>query len=127
MNWFFSQLYGEGYWIRSEKALKLARMVQIFLLAYQRCAMLCAQANKSRLMLVPKLHMLSHVEKRLADDARRSSWCRNPLGESVQMQEDYVGRPSRVSRRVDARMVHERVINRALVATHLQLTTPPTA
>ena len=48
MNWFFSQLYGEGYWIRSEKALKLARMVQIFLLAYQRCAMLCAQANKSR-------------------------------------------------------------------------------
>ena len=127
MNWFFSQLYGEGYWIRSEKALKLARMVQIFLLAYPRCAMLCAQANKSRFRLVPKLHMLSHVEKRLADDARRSSWCRNPLGESVQMQEDYVGRPSRVSRRVDARMVHERVINRALVATHLQLTTPPTA
>ncbi|CAE7258041.1 unnamed protein product, partial [Symbiodinium sp. CCMP2456] len=72
MNWFFSQLYAEGFWIRSEKGLKLAQMVQIFLLAYQKCAWLCARMQKNRFRLVPKLHMLSHVGKRIEDDAGRS-------------------------------------------------------
>ena len=121
MNLFFSELYGSGYWIRSHKALKLAKLVEVFLLSYQRAAWVCAQRGKNRFQLVPKLHMLNHVGLRMEDDASKAPWCRNPLGESVQMQEDYVGRPSRVSRRVNARTVHERVISRTLVATHLQL------
>lgn len=121
MNLFFSELYGSGYWIHSRKACKLAKLVEVFLLSYQRAAVLCGQAGLCRFPLVPKLHMLNHVGKRLEDEAAMATWCRNPLCESVQMQEDYVGKPSRVSRRVNARVVHERVISRSLVATHLQL------
>ena len=121
MNFFFSELYASGYWIRSRKAFKLARLVEVFLVSYQRAAWLCANAGLNRFQLVPKLHMLSHVGKRLEDEAASATWCRNPLCESVQMQEDFVGKPSRVSRRVNARTVHERVISRTLVATHVQL------
>ena len=121
MNLFFKELYGEGYWIPAHKGAKLAKLVQVFLLSYQQCAFLSAARMISRFQLVPKLHMLSHVGLRLTQDSKMCQWVRNPLAEAVQMQEDYVGRPSRVSRRVNARMVHERVILRALCATHLEL------
>ena len=121
MNVFFSTLYGAGYWIRREVALCLAELVKIFLLSYSTCAVLCKQRRSNRFALVPKLHMLDHVGKRLHDDAGKAGWCRNPIAESVQIQEDYIGKPSRVSRRVSSRKIHERVLKRALLATHLTL------
>ena len=40
---------------------------------------------------------------------------KDPLGTSVQVQEDYVGRPSRASRRVSIRRIHRNVVFRILI------------
>ena len=121
INVFFAALYGEGYWIPATRAVKVAELMQVFLLSYQRCAFLSATRTLNRFQLVPKLHMLSHVALRIFSDSQKSAWVRNPLSESVQQQEDYVGKPSRVSRRVSSRRVHEHVLLRALCATHMEL------
>ena len=50
-----------------------------------------------------------------------TAWVINPLSTSVQVQEDFIGRPSRVSRRVDARTVHQRVLDRSLICVQQAL------
>ena len=48
MNLFFSELYGSGYWIRSHKALKLAKLVEVFFaLLPKGCLGLCAARQES--------------------------------------------------------------------------------
>ena len=83
--------------------------------AYQRLAYLTLRAGKNRYQIMPKNHYLCHIALKIRRDASRAEWVQNPLGTSVQCQEDYVGRPSRVSRRVDPRRIHTNVIHRSLI------------
>ena len=46
----------------------------------------------------------------------KTTWTVNPLAESVQMQEDWIGRPSRLSRRVCPKLIHRRVCQRSLIS-----------
>ena len=65
--------------------------------------------------MVPKLHYMAHCAIDLRRQADRSRWAMSPLACSVQLQEDFVGRPSRVSRRVNIRRVHRNVICRVMI------------
>ena len=69
-----------------------------------------------RYALIPKLHMLHHSAMRMRQECEKAAYCTNPLSESVQMQEDFIGRPSRISRRVGDRVLHLRVLQRSLIA-----------
>ena len=87
----------------------------VFLQSYTRCAQISIQEGKHRFGLMPKLHFLHHTAWRLIQECGRADWCINPMSETVQMQEDFIGRPSRISRRIDVRLLHRRVMDRSLI------------
>lgn len=124
MNTALSVLYHEGFYIRSKRAEKVSHHWLLFLQKYAAAAGLVYNAGLSRFPLVPKLHYLHHGALRLLREAQRggnAGWAINPLSESVQMQEDYIGRPSRLSRRVCPKKVHLRVCQRSLIAVRQSL------
>ena len=121
INTFISVLYSEGFWVRSRRAHVLGRMLRAFLLLYQKCARECWARGMNRFALVPKAHMLSHTAEDLIDQADKASWVINPLSTSNQQQEDYIGRPCRLSRRVHACKLHTRVLERSLLAAYQAL------
>ena len=121
MNEYFSFFYCSGFWVKSSKGNRAHSKLFFFLGAYQRLALLCLQAGKNRYQIIPKLHYLSHFALEMRDQASKSDWVVNPLATSVQTQEDFVGRPSRVSRRVDIRRLHKNVISRCLILANRAL------
>ena len=67
---------------------------------------------------MPNLHRFAHLFHSLSDDARRASWARNVLIWDCQIEEDFIGRPSRLSRRVGPQQVVLRTLERALQAAN---------
>ena len=59
--------------------------------------------------------MIAHSAVDLQHQAAKSDWVQNPLSLTNQMQEDFIGRPSRISRRVNIRSLHRSLIMRALI------------
>ena len=50
----------------------------------------------------------------ILEQAETCGWAVNPLSEAAQMDEDFIGRPSRLSRRVSSRTVVRRTLERYL-------------
>ena len=111
------------FWVLGEQELrKVPFQANIFFLyVYGRLAHETWAAGKNRYSIMPKLHYLSHVALQLRQQSDLADWCQNPLGCSVQLQEDFIGRPSRASRRVNVRQLHRNVIHRCLILAHLAL------
>ena len=119
MNDFLSAVYAKGFWLRSEDGKRLGEWLKRFLGCYARCAHLCMTGHAKhqlRFTMIPKVHFLDHIGTRMVKDSAKAMWIINPVAESVQMQEDYIGRPARLSRRVNPRLVHQRVLDRSLLA-----------
>ena len=116
MNRFLSALYREGFWVRRDQGRRLASLIFLFLKCYQLAAAECQRLGKNRFGFTPKIHMLHHSAMRMQHEAEQAQWITNPLSESVQIQEDYIGRPSRLSRRVGMRLLHLRVLQRTLIS-----------
>ena len=117
MNLSMRFMYSAGFWIRKNQGVRLGEWLLSFLQSYGQCARLCFDAGLNRFSLMPKLHFLHHESLWLIH-APDAEWVRNPLSNSVQMQEDYVGRPSRLSRRVAVPQVHRRVMDRSLISSY---------
>ena len=122
MNTALSALYYEGFFIRWHRAIPIAKRWLLFLQKYSQATSIVYRRGLNRFSIVPKLHMLHHGAIRLLREAQRaqtngSVWAINPLSESVQLQEDWIGRPSRLSRRVCPKQIHLRVCQRSLLST----------
>lgn len=115
LNKAISYLYSAGFWIQDWKAKRVANCFFNFLGSYQRLAYLTFVEGKARYQLIPKLHYMHHFAVDLERQASHAAWAQNPLATSVQCQEDYIGRPSRASRRVNIRRLHRNVISRILI------------
>ena len=115
LNVTLSTMYRSGFWIRSSHALRLSKLLYRFLALYVQCADYTLAQRKRRFAIVPKLHMLAHCAFDLQDQSQRSEWCINPLSCTNQVQEDYIGRPSRISRRVSIRSLHTSLMMRSLI------------
>lgn len=115
---FLARLYSEGYWIQRDVALRLAGCCEKFLECYGRCTHVCYERGSHRFHGIPKCHMLCHFPLRMRQEAAQSAWIVNPLSESVQLQEDFIGRPSRLSRRVSPKTLHLRCLQRYMVAAN---------
>lgn len=119
-----SCLYSSGLWLPSNVARKVGRLLVGFLQAYSRLAAHYMRNGLVRFSLMPKLHFVHHCGLWLIDGADRGRWVMSPLATSVQMQEDFIGKPSRLSRRVaPGRLIHVRVMDRSLIATMKALKT----
>ena len=69
---------------------------------------------------MPKIHILDHLFTELYDTACRGglAFAANPLIAAVQIDEDYIGKACRVSRRTSAPQVITRVLQRLLQASY---------
>lgn len=111
-------MYSAGFWVRRARGVKLGEWLLVFLQCYGECARHCFHDNLNRFGLMPKLHFIHHDSIRLLHSSPDLEWIRNPMGAGVQMQEDFVGRPSRLSRRVAVPQVHRRVLDRSLISSY---------
>ena len=108
-------LYSSGVWLRPNFARSLAMQGLTFLRLYSQLALAAFQQRVRRFALIPKLHYFHHLMVDLLEQSA-GPWSLNPLVYSVQQQEDYIGRPSRVSRRVSAKSHAIRTVQRVLLA-----------
>ena len=87
-----------------------------FLNCYGKLSALAYQRKMRRYALIPKLHYFHHLMIDLLESSRSNTWTLSPMVYSVQLQEDYIGRPSRISRRVSPKCHSLRTIQRVLLA-----------
>ena len=113
-------LYEADAWIGSSQAKQIAELGLRFLRRYSEAAKLAHDNNASLFVLMPKLHALQHIMLGLLDQSSSALFAPNPLIWSVQADEDFIGRPSRLARRVSAPTVVKRVLQRYLQAAYKQ-------
>ena len=89
-----------------------------FVQSYSALASTCYDLGRPHLFpLFPKLHAVFHTWLDLQDQFTIYNYGLNPLCSSCQMDEDVIGRVSRVSRRVASRKVILRTLQRHLMAS----------
>ena len=87
---------------------------------YAYLASRAIQEGKRLYSLRPKLHYYHHVLLDLETQIRRrDEWCLNPALFGCESNEDYIGRISRLSRKVSPKSISQRTIDRYLVAVKL--------
>ena len=82
-----------------------------FLHLYQMLARQSYDQCRALFVLMPKAHICHHVFDGLV---HAGEWCFNPLTFAVQISEDYIGKKSRLARRVAPTQVIVRVLERSL-------------
>ena len=85
-----------------------------FLRRYSSLAKRAFDTERSLWGLIPKCHAMHHIFVKLLLEAEQGRPSLHPLCLGVQQDEDYVGRPSRLSRRVSSRLASTRVLQRYL-------------
>ena len=79
-----------------------------------KLANLAAQNGELLWLFNSKAHMLSHIFRNFHWEAELSDLALNPLSLGVQMEEDLVGKTSRINRRVAPNIQIQRTIQRYL-------------
>ena len=119
MNSMFSVLYRAGAFLTQEETVFVSDQGMGFLICYNDMAAAMFGEGKQFLFpLYPKLHIFHHIILRTLMDGRDHGVAESPMLWACQIDEDTVGRSSRLSRRVNIRRVSERTLQRYLVAAH---------
>ena len=91
-------------WLDRDEARTAGRAGLHFLACYQKAADITFADRLLRFNLVPKLHMFHHVALYLVKGSLQRDFTLNPLAQATFQDEDYIGRVSRLSRRVSPRL-----------------------
>ena len=121
MTRFMVCLLAAGLWMDQQESLQCGENGLYFLACYAKLADLSYQASLCRYNLVPKLHCFHHVCLDLIYKSRSAQFQMNPISQCTFQDEDFIGRVSRLSRRVSPRLQCLRTIQRYLIATRYQL------
>ena len=126
MNDCMKILYSDTIWMDRARALMAAECGYKFLAAYSRLASSALEDGRRMMFnLVPKLHYWHHIVHELMSIAQGPAGPRplNPVVHSTAQDEDFIGRISRISRRVKPTWVHRNVLRRyrAALASKLGL------
>ena len=117
----FGTLYRSGFWLTTVEATTAGNAGMRFLASYARLACWTLEHGRIRYPLMPKIHYLHHAFRTMLLEATHLVWVPNALGTSVQLDEDFVGRVARISRRVGSGLLMQRTLERYLVAANLAL------
>ena len=120
MNFFLSGLYKHNLWIPPAEGTRLASYGRRFLQLYGEAVRLSFESKRALFSLQPNLHRIDHLVSDMEDQAAKNAYCCNPLIWATQMDEDFVGRGARVSRRVSAQKVILRTLQRGLQNCHTE-------
>ena len=117
LNSLFRLLYRSGAFLTAEQAAFISDQGLSFLRTYASMARVMYNAGKQWLFpLYPKLHVFHHIILTVRNTASSTGLCCSPMMYGCQMDEDVVGKASRLSRRVNIRKVSQRALDRYLVA-----------
>ena len=117
INSFFRRLYSSGAWLSSTEALEIGELGLQFLRRYNRLAVLAHQQYKRLFVVMPKAHCLHHICLGMLEESRVGDSL-SPLVHSVQQDEDFIGRSSRLSRHVSNKTCGQRFMERFLLAAY---------
>ena len=117
MSRFMHLLLAGGLWLSQRESASGADAGLYFLKAYGKLARMCYEEGYCRYNLVPKLHSFHHVCLNLKAQSAEGHFSLNPLAQCAFQDEDFVGRVSRLSRRVSPRLQCQRTIEKYLTAT----------
>jgi hypothetical protein len=119
LNSMFGVLYRGGAFLTENEADFVSTQGLQFLNVYGSLAWAMFMAGRQWLFpLYPKLHIFHHIMLELKSQGRNLKTCCNPMLWACQMDEDLVGKSSRLSRRVNIRKVSERALQRYLTAAY---------
>jgi len=104
-------LYASDLWLKPAKCQAIGQLGMRFLCLYQELAKISYDQNTSFYGYMPKSHILHHL---FADLVQAQTTSMNCLAWAVQVDEDYIGKKSRLARRVAPATVVQRVIERTL-------------
>lgn len=91
-----------GLWINKEDATLIANAGMTFLQGYAKLAGIAHRNRELLWPLFPKMHFCWHIYHQLRWESSVCEWAMSPLATSVPMDEDFVGRFARLTRRVHA-------------------------
>ena len=116
---FLHGVYREGVFISKRQGLFLTHQGLQFLRRYGEAARLSYDCEQALFLLQPNLHRLHHLYTDMGWQCHTAGRCINPLTFATQPEEDFIGRPSRTSRRVTAKpfKLIERTLQRHLMAS----------
>lgn len=114
-NDFLRLVYSFGAFMSRTESRNAGNLCLTFLRKYSLLARLAVSNHQCLWLLVPKHHALHHIALYMLEGSMKGPLL-NPLCWSTQQSEDFVGRPSRLSRRVTPKLlqVAPRVLSRHL-------------
>jgi hypothetical protein len=117
LNGFLRGLYSHDVWLEPRVARMIGKMGFDFLVRYARLAHMAWREGRLLWVLQPKHHSLHHLVIGILFDAVKGPVL-STICLSTQADEDFVGRPSRLSRRVTPKVINSctRVVERYLVS-----------
>lgn len=120
-NDFLKTLFDGEAWLTPREAKKAAGLSLGFLRKYSKLARMAWRDSVTLWVLMPKFHSLHHLSITLLHGSEKGKVL-NPLCYGAQADEDFIGRPSRLARRVTANpvMCCSRVIQRYLEASYAE-------
>ena len=117
-NLFFRGLYDCDAFLSAEQCAFISEAGRTFLTSYVELARRCFQDRKPLYPLLPKIHLMDHFIYKMWRDGWEVGLSDNPLQVACQMDEDMVGKASRISRRVSIRLQILRTFQRYLICCH---------
>jgi hypothetical protein len=120
-NDFLKTLFNGEAWLTPQEAKKAADLSLGFLRKYSKLARMAWRDSVTLWVLMPKFHSLHHISITLLHGSEKGKIL-NPLCYGAQADEDFIGRPSRLARRVTANpvMCCSCVIQRYLEASYAE-------
>ncbi|CAE7891710.1 unnamed protein product [Symbiodinium microadriaticum] len=118
---FMRELLRAPLWLSPQQAQRAGDASLHFLQCYAKLVKIFYQKNECKYNLVPKLHNLHHLSHSLLVSAAKGKEAINPLSYCCYQDEDFIGRVSRLSRRISPKLLVRRTVERYLIATRYQL------
>ncbi len=112
-------LYRSPVWLDPAVSGMCAEMGFKFLRRYSQMATLAKSKGRCLFVFQPKIHVLHHFLVDMWGSHQQGVFALSPLSTSCQPSEDFIGRPSRLARRVTARSpVLHRIMSRYLQSSY---------
>ena len=111
-------LYAADFWVPAQEAKLAAQLGLKFLRRYSQAGTMAMEQNRMLFIVMPKAHALQHVWLELLTTASANDFAVNPISFAVAMSEDFIGKQSRVSRKVSSMTVVRRTIERYLQSAY---------
>lgn len=119
LNGCIREIYAAPVFLEPCLANRIAQLGLKFLRRYDALASAAQQMSLNYFVIMPKQHAVQHLLLDLLRPAEKGIAPLNPICTSVQQDEDFIGRPSRVSRRVTGRTkTIQRVLERYLKSAY---------